>query len=111
MPHPERDDGGVDAGAQERHGRGMPQRVRGDVLAGDSRAGSGRGPGVDGDEPGDRVTAEPGAAARGEQRIFGLPAAFLYPRPQDLHRAWGQPGAAFLAALSVAAQAEAVAEM
>ena len=89
----------------------MPERVRGDVLAGDGGAGPGRVSGVDGDEPGDRVAAEPGAAAGGEQRVFRLPAAFLYPCPQDLRRVRGQRGAALLAAFAVAAQVGAVAEV
>ena len=89
----------------------MPERVRGDVLGGDRGAGPGRGFGVDGDEPGDCVAAEPGAAAGGEQRVFGLPSPFPYPRSQDLRGVRGQRGAAFLAALAVAAQVRPVAEV
>jgi hypothetical protein len=55
----------------------MPERVLGDVLARDRGAGPGRCFCVNGDEPGDRVAAEPGAAAGGEQRVFGLPAPFF----------------------------------
>src|ERR1019366_5481501 len=88
-----------------------PRRVRGDVLAADGGAVAGSGFGVDGDEPRDRVAAERGAAAGGGQPVFGLTGAVPDPGAQDLCGLRGQRDAAFLAALSAAAQVGAVAEM
>ena len=51
VPEPERDDGGIDSGCQQSHGRGVPQDVRRDLLAFEGRlAESGRG-GVLGEPP------------------------------------------------------------
>ena len=81
MAEPERDDGDVDAGVQESHGRGVAQGVHGDVLAAQRRAGDAGGREVVGEAVLDGVVAEPSAGAGREQwvvrcaGVFGEPAA------------------------------------
>ncbi len=73
MAEPERDHGGVDAGVEESHGGGVPQRVRGDLFADERRAGDrGSGRGVS-DASLDRISAQSAPGDGGEQRGVDLP--------------------------------------
>jgi hypothetical protein len=79
VAEPQGDDGGVDAGVQQPHGGGMAQHVRGELLAGEGRAGRRGGGGVDGQALLDGVGAEWGAAAGRKQRVGGLAGVFDKP--------------------------------
>ena len=96
---------------QERHGGGVPQRVRGDVLVLDGRAGVRGGGGVLRDEALDGVAGEPAAGLGGEQRAGGVGAELGEPGPQDLDGLGGEGGGPVLAALAVAADVRAGAEV
>jgi hypothetical protein len=68
---PQGNDGSVDAGVQQRHRRGMPQGVRGDLLRADRRAVARGGGAVFGDEPLNGVGRHPGPPVRRERRAGG----------------------------------------
>ena len=111
VAEPEGDDRGVDAAPQQRHGGGVPERVRGDVLLLDRRAaGLGRGC-VLGDEPFDGVAGEPAAGPGGEQRAVGGGAELGEPGPEHPDGLGGERGCPVFAALAVAADVRAGAQV
>jgi hypothetical protein len=63
MPQPERDHGGVDAGVEQPHCTGVPERVRRELLAFQGRARAFRDRTVLGEQTLDGVAAELPAAA------------------------------------------------
>ena len=100
VTEPQRDDGCVDAGVQQRHRRGVAQGVRGDVLGCDRGAGRRGAGGVFGDQVCDRVAAQRPAGTGGKQRVVGPAATLGQPDPQDGHGLPGQRGSAIFTALS-----------
>ena len=81
----------------------MPQRVRGDVLVPDRRAGLCCSGSVPGDEPLNGVTGEPAAGLGGEQRPGGTGIELGEPGPHDLDGPAGERGCPVFPALAVAA--------
>jgi hypothetical protein len=71
VAEPERDHRGVDAGAQQAHGRGMPQHMHGHPLAREGRASGGRILDVSGQPALDRIAAEGASGPCREQRVRG----------------------------------------
>ena len=99
MAEPQGDDGDVDAGMQQGHGRRMPQNVRCHVLGGYGWACPGGSGGVLSEEPFDGVMAEAGAAPGREQRVGPGAAAFGEPVTEDGRGGGGERGRAFLTSL------------
>ena len=99
VAEPERDHGGVHAGVQQGHRAAVAQGVRGDVPAGQGRAGGG----VFGHESLKGVAGERLMAAGGEQDVVGLIGEFVQPRVQHCDGGAGQRGDAVLAPFAVAA--------
>src|SRR5216684_9355709 len=89
----------------------MPERVRGDVLARDGRAGCRGGDGVLGDEAPDGAAADLPAAVGGEQRVVGSAAALLHPDPENCCGLLAQRGGAVFAALPGAVEVSPGAEL
>jgi hypothetical protein len=99
VTEPKRDHGGVHAGVQQGHRAAVPQGVRGDLSAGQGRAGGG----VLGDESLDGVAGQRFVAAGGEQDVVGLAGEFGQPSAQDRDGGAGERGDPVLASLAVAA--------
>jgi hypothetical protein len=93
------------------HGRGVPQHMGRNGLAGEGGACRLRGRGVPGDEQLDSVAAEGLAAAGGEQRVSRSAAALAQPGPQGPDHLRGERGAAFLAAFAGAPDVRAGAQV
>jgi hypothetical protein len=89
----------------------VSQNVGGDAFAAQARALTCRSLGVDGDAVLDRVAAEPLAAAAGEQRRVRVGDVFGEPGSEDVCGLGGERGDAVLAALAVAGDVCADAEM
>ena len=81
------------------------------VLDAKGRASGGGGSCVPRDQVFDRVAAERGAAAGGEERIAGAATAFLHPDFQDCHGLFGQWRRPLFPALAVASDVGAGAEL
>jgi hypothetical protein len=111
VAEPEGDDGHFDAGVQESHGGGVAQDVRADLLAGQGRALCGCRGGVKGQAALDGVAAEAAARACGEQDLRRAVGEFFEPFAQDGHGGGGERGDALLAALAVAGDVRAGAEV
>jgi hypothetical protein len=87
---------------QQPHRGGVPQRVRGDRLAAQGRAGGDGLGDVVGDAVLDRVAAERPAPASREQRVGGFTVLLVEPVAQDGDGGRGERGDPVLAALAVA---------
>lgn len=110
MSEPQGDDRDVDAGLEQRHRRGVPQHVRGDVLGRERRAAIPGGCDVEGDASLNGVGAEPAPGAGREQRISSEPGAFACPGAQHGDGVGGKGHDSLLAALAGAGQVRARAE-
>jgi len=104
MAEPKRNDGSINAGLEQVHGRGMAQYVRGDVLAREARTGPRGGLGMLVHESLDGITTEPGAALAGEDRIFRRAAEEREPGAERGGRLAGDGCNALLAAFTGAAE-------
>jgi hypothetical protein len=83
VAEPERDDGGVDSGVEQSHGRGVAEHVWCDLLAGQRGAGRCRCSGVNSDPLGESVQAQRTTAVAGKQWIARVCGAFGHPGAQD----------------------------
>ena len=111
VAEPEGDNRSVDAGFQECHGGGVPERVRGDVLVLDRRAVRFGGGCLLADEPFDGVAGEPASCLGREQGCGGARAEFGKPGSEGLGGLAGQRCCPVLAALAVAADMRSGAEV
>lgn len=102
VAEPERNDSGVDTRGQEPHRGGVAQRVRGDVLAHQRRAGDARGPDVLAETHGHGVAAHPASRPRGEQDCHSGGGESGYVLAQDRAGLAVERGDALLAALALA---------
>jgi hypothetical protein len=75
VTEPERNDGAIDAVAEELHRGRVSQHVRAHPFSFQGRAPSRGGLYVSSDEPFDRVAAEPNAARGRKERVRWLPVA------------------------------------
>ena len=86
VAEPEGDHGGVDAGVQEPHRRGVPERVWRHALVPQSWAASGRDGDVLGEPVVEPVAAEAVAAGGREHGMVGVAGAFGEPDLEDRGR-------------------------
>ena len=84
---PQGDDGDVDPGMQQGHGCRVPKDVRGDVFAGQGRAGLPGCGGVEIESLLQGIAAHRSAADGGEQRAAGCPGVLGEPGSQGRDRA------------------------
>ena len=102
VAEPERDHGDVDTAVEQLHGRGVPQDMWGEVLVVQRRAAPGRGGGVFGEQPGDRVGAQWSASTGREHRIGWAAVVFAEPGGERGDGVGGKRGRAVFASLAVA---------
>src|SRR4029079_16354862 len=101
VAEPEGDHGDVDTAVEQLHGRGVPQDMRGEVLVVQRLAALGRGGGVFGEQPGDRVGAQWSGSASREHRIGWAAVVFAEPVGERGDGVGGQRGRAVFASLAV----------
>jgi hypothetical protein len=111
MAEPQRDRSRIDAGAEQRHRGGVAQRVHGDALFAQRRAGALRDGDVLGKTPLERVAGERSAGAGGEQRVGGLSLALAHPDAQDGDGLASERGDALFPALAQCPQVRAGTEL
>src|SRR5205814_9904600 len=111
VAEPEGNDRGVDSGVQQRHGGGMPKRVRGDVLRLDRWAAVLCCGCVFGDEPFDGVAREWASSLGGKQRAVRGGIELCEPGPEDLDGLPGERCCPVLATLAVTADVRAGAQV
>jgi len=111
VAEPQRDHRGMNTCFQKPHGRGVPKHVRGDALARKGLALGLSGGRMHGDAMLDRVTAEWGSAARREHRRRRGWITLEQPIAQDPRRRCGQRRDSILAALAMASDVFAGAEV
>jgi len=102
VAEPECDHGDVDTAVEQLHGRGVPQDMWGEVLVVQRRAVPGRGGGVFGEQPGDRVGAQWSASTSREHRIGWAAVVFMQPGGECGYGVGGKRGRAVFASLAVA---------
>ncbi len=110
VSQPERDDGGVDAGLQQRHRAAVSQYVGVKLFAVERRASLCRGGGVDADALLDGVAAESPAGAGRKQRVVGSAGTLGEPGREDCLGRRGEWDRALFAAFAFAAEVRARAE-
>jgi hypothetical protein len=111
VPEPQGDGCGIDPGAKQLHGGGMPENVRSDPLAAKRWTIASCGPSVLSYETLYSIRAEVVSAASREERIVRHAAVFAQPILQDDDRLVVQWSAAVLAPLAPAADVSATAEV
>ena len=100
VAEPQGDDGDVVAREQQAHGRGVSERVHGDVFCPQGWASVCRGGQVEGEASLDGVAAEAPAGDGREQGVGGLSGALAEPGLEDGSRGWHQRCVPFLAAFA-----------